>query len=115
MTASFTASAPATVRIGYVSGRLRVEPSTVHITVGQGVNWVFTADKAVGFEIDLHSSPFEDSSFREEVLMAQKTAAIETGPAMRPGDYKYDVKVRGPGGERLADDDPYIIVRPRGS
>jgi len=115
MTASASASESITVRIGYVApGELTVEPSMVHLTVGQSIRWIFAshASDAVQFEIDLHGTPFDHSSFREEV-MALGIGGVDTGPAMRTGEYKYDVRVRGGGGRQLADDDPYIIVRPR--
>lgn len=112
MTAFASSSAPATVQITYrAPGQLTVTPQRVQIIIGQRVRWDFESTEDVRFEIELHGTPFEDSEFRTKVG-SSGVSTIDSGPATRPGDYKYDVKVRGTGGQHLADDDPFITVRP---
>src|SRR4051812_36075667 len=114
MTTSMSASASVAVQIGYAFGHLSVEPSTVEMAVGDNLKWILAseADEVGEFAIFLHGGPFQKLDFHDKVPRGE-VREIDAGSATQPGEYKYDVIVRAPSGQQLADDDPYIIVGPR--
>src|SRR5712691_1259000 len=103
--------------------KLVVNPDPARVRVGAAVHWVLRFGggfiEAIKWEVYFR----ERTPFHTQVMsyttksqpnrsgLQGHDGTISAGTAERPGDYKYGVRVsNGQTGEKITDDDPWLIV-----
>jgi hypothetical protein len=110
---------PAQVRVTVDWGSIRVWPDPAEVAEGGTVEWEFDLQTTLpSLTLEIYFSGNSPTTWSTKQINVRSSSG---GPAARitatvndPGEYKYGVKATQMGTHQvIADDDPYLIVRPR--
>jgi hypothetical protein len=111
---------PFKISVSIETGKVIVSPDPAVVDAGTSVEWRFEVDPGLPPSLTLEvyfsaASPTGWSSERAIYSKSRSPSPIIGAVAQQPGDYKYGVKASNhETNEVIADDDPYLVVRPRG-
>ncbi|MGH9968452.1 MAG: hypothetical protein ACREBG_11575 [Pyrinomonadaceae bacterium] len=110
------------IKVNISKGQIKVSPDPAFVDQGTVVGWYFVVEPGLpSVNLEVYFSNGSPTGWQSKNTKAQlsergstPTPSVIEAVAKEPGDYKYGVKAVSLGTkEVIADDDPYLIVRPK--
>jgi hypothetical protein len=109
---------PFKISVSIEAGKVIVSPDPAVVDAGTSVEWRFEVNPDLpSLTLEIYFSGASPTGWLSEqaIYSESRSSPIIGAVVQQPGDYKYGVKASNhETNEVIADDDPYLVVRPRG-